>query len=205
MLLLVDPANGEDEEEKAQERLAKRFAKRARMQRLEEMYGESQEFSQQRLIDEDTTMKEELKKMRNGLLRRRSTSSSISRCSQSSSNNSSSNLLPAKRHRSTSVSTASSNPKPVGSFFQNSGGSLSIALQASRKMKRQKSSFLGGCKVEGDTEIAGVGLRNVSVNSLMGPTSRSYFGSSSNLSQPGKQKQGPPNASLFSRIVAGRS
>jgi hypothetical protein len=183
------------------------------MQRLEEMYGESQEFSQQRLIDEDTTMKEELKKMRNGLLRRRSTSSSLSRCSQSSGNASNLNLPAAKRHRSSSVSSATSNTKPVGSFFQNSGGSLSIALQASRTMKRKKSSFLGGCKGGGDTDIAVMGLRsvpltNIPVNSLMSTTSRSYFASSSNpsssTSQTGKQKQGPPNTSLFSRVAAGR-
>ena len=44
-------------EERTQERLAKRFAKRARMCRLEEMYADSQEFSQQRMIDEDESMK----------------------------------------------------------------------------------------------------------------------------------------------------
>ena len=54
----------EEEEERTQERLAKRFAKRARMQRLEEMYSESQEFSQQRMIDEDKSMKIELQSMK---------------------------------------------------------------------------------------------------------------------------------------------
>jgi hypothetical protein len=34
------------------------------MQRLEEEYAESEEFSQQRLIDEDESMKWELKKMK---------------------------------------------------------------------------------------------------------------------------------------------
>jgi hypothetical protein len=58
--------NSDDEEEKTQERLAKRFAKRARMQRLEESHAESEEFSQQRLMDEDETMKLELKKMKVG-------------------------------------------------------------------------------------------------------------------------------------------
>lgn len=56
--------NSDDEEEKTQERLAKRFTKRARMQRMEDMYAESQEFSQQRMIDEDETMMEELKKIK---------------------------------------------------------------------------------------------------------------------------------------------
>lgn len=54
----------EAEEERTQERLAKRFAKRARMCRLEETYADSQEFSQQKLIDEDGTMKQELKQMK---------------------------------------------------------------------------------------------------------------------------------------------
>jgi hypothetical protein len=53
-----------DEEEKEQERLAKRFAKRARMQRLIEAYGDDEEFSQMRLIDEDESTRLELKKMK---------------------------------------------------------------------------------------------------------------------------------------------
>lgn len=57
-----------DEDEKEQERLAKRFAKRARMQRLLETYGEDDEFTQSRLIDEDNSMKIELKKMKVGNL-----------------------------------------------------------------------------------------------------------------------------------------
>lgn len=50
--------------ERTQERLAKRFAKRARMCRLEEQYAESQEFSQQRMMDEDESMKKELSQMK---------------------------------------------------------------------------------------------------------------------------------------------
>jgi hypothetical protein len=63
--LLVENGTGEDdEEERTQERLAKRFAKRARMQRLVEEHKDSQEFSQQRLIDEDESMKLELSQMK---------------------------------------------------------------------------------------------------------------------------------------------
>lgn len=51
-------------EEREQELLAKRFAKRARMQRLIETHGEQEEFSQLRLIDEDTTIKSDLKAMK---------------------------------------------------------------------------------------------------------------------------------------------
>ena len=54
----------DDEEERTQEKLAKRFAKRARMQRLVELHGQSEEFSQQRLLDEDESMKLELSRMK---------------------------------------------------------------------------------------------------------------------------------------------
>jgi hypothetical protein len=54
----------EDEEEKEQERLAKRFAKRARMQRLIELHGHEAEFSQSKLIDDDTDLKMELQNMK---------------------------------------------------------------------------------------------------------------------------------------------
>lgn len=54
----------DDEEEKEQERLAKRFAKRARMQRLIEAHGDDEEFSQMRLIDEDESTRLELKMMK---------------------------------------------------------------------------------------------------------------------------------------------
>jgi hypothetical protein len=53
-----------DEEEKEQERLAKRFAKRARMQRLIEVHGHEAEFSESKLIDEDATLKAELQQMK---------------------------------------------------------------------------------------------------------------------------------------------
>jgi hypothetical protein len=53
----------EDYEEKEQERLARQFSKRARMQRLMEEFGESEEFAQSRLIDEDANIKLELERM----------------------------------------------------------------------------------------------------------------------------------------------
>ena len=59
---------GRDDEEKLlerqQERLAKRFEKRARMQRLIDKHGHDEEFSQSRLIDEDESMKVDLLKMK---------------------------------------------------------------------------------------------------------------------------------------------
>ena len=44
--------------------LAKRFAKRARMQRLMDEYGKDEEFTNSRLMDEDSNMKEELSQMK---------------------------------------------------------------------------------------------------------------------------------------------
>jgi hypothetical protein len=55
---------GNDEEDKEQERLAKQFAKRARMQRLMDEYGDDEEFTDSRLIEEDSNMKEELSQMK---------------------------------------------------------------------------------------------------------------------------------------------
>ena len=54
----------QEQEEEENERVAKRFAKRARMQRLIEQYGEEEEFSQARLMDEDQSLKWELQNMK---------------------------------------------------------------------------------------------------------------------------------------------
>jgi hypothetical protein len=51
-------------EELEQERLAKRFSKRARMTRLVETHGDNEEFSQSRLIDDDKSMLAELQSMK---------------------------------------------------------------------------------------------------------------------------------------------
>jgi hypothetical protein len=57
-------------EDKEQDLLAKRFAKRARMQRLLDAHGHDEEFSQAKLIDDDAAMKLELQKMKVRLTRR---------------------------------------------------------------------------------------------------------------------------------------
>lgn len=200
-----------DEEQKSQELLAKRFAKRARMQRLEDMYGDSQEFSQRRLIDEDVSMQEELSQMRNGLVRRRSTSSSISRNSQSSESNFG---PPYKKGRSSEAPMAGqSKSSSDGSFFRGSGGSLSIALQASRKNKR-RSTFLGGSKATNSKEnnlSVGFVHKTVALSHVVfsSKSSRSGFGpninpSSANTSIAAKNMGvGNGGSSMFSRISAG--
>jgi len=200
-----NPDKSDDEEERSQERLAKRFAKRARMQRLEETYGDSQEFSQQRLIDEDSSMREELSSMRCGLVRR---FSSLSRLSSHSSNTSS-RLDPLSRKRQRSAELSSSTGG--GSHFQKASGSLSIALRASQK-KKHKSSFLGGSKAVDGKEMGGVyktvQLGHVIFNNQTSQ-SQSGFGSFSNSinsnkwnsnTHSGKQQQGSSTSSLFSKV-----
>lgn len=54
----------EDEEDVEQELLAKRFARRARMNRLIEIYGADEEFSQGRLLDQSEEMQKELRSIR---------------------------------------------------------------------------------------------------------------------------------------------
>ena len=57
-------ANKDNNEDKDQEALARRFARRARMNRLLEEYGEDEEFSQRRLLDQDEELQKELKSIR---------------------------------------------------------------------------------------------------------------------------------------------
>lgn len=62
----VDANNvkGEDDEDREQDRLAKRFAKRARMNRILEAYEGDSEFTRSRLMDEDESMQHDLKKIK---------------------------------------------------------------------------------------------------------------------------------------------
>lgn len=64
MPLCVLVKDKDNADEKEQERLAKQFSRRARMQRLIEQHGDDKEFSQLRLIDEDETTRLELKMMK---------------------------------------------------------------------------------------------------------------------------------------------
>jgi len=57
-------SNEEDEEDLKQERTAKRFVKRARMNRLLEAHNNETQFSQSRIIDDDNDLKKELKSIR---------------------------------------------------------------------------------------------------------------------------------------------
>ena len=127
----------EDKEEREQERLAKRFAKRARMQRLLVLHGEEEEFSQARLIDEDASLRLELQNMKNGLVRKRSHSSAMGNSQLSSSANSRSASQPAPSFfgNSRNTSTASNSSGSSSNLFTGTGSALGLALQASRRSK----------------------------------------------------------------------
>jgi len=57
----TQPVDAIAQEEAEQARLAKRFAKRARMNRFLEVYGDSQQESESQILDEDESLKNELK------------------------------------------------------------------------------------------------------------------------------------------------
>ena len=157
---------------------------------MEEQYAESEEFSQQRLIDEDQSMKLELMKMKNGLVRKRSVSSSRSSFSSTDSNP----LL--KRQRSDGS---------FGGSFLDKTGSLSIALKSNRKMKH-RTSFLGGAKSGETKDIGGLIHKSISLSHVVFRScdnqSRSTLSksSSSRAAVTGKRKERDSTVSLFKKV-----
>ena len=162
------------------------------MHDYEQRFGKDEEFSQQRLIDEDVSMQEELKRMRNGLVRRRSTSSGMS---QHSSDTNSFFAPPQKKFRSGS-----------GTMAQRTSGSLSVALFASRKAVR-KTSFLGSMKsqsftsessqiVFNDSQLSrsGFGCASIAEEQSMGGTKRSLASTTTTT-----------KATFFQKVVSGKS
>jgi hypothetical protein len=168
------------------------------MQDYERLYGNNEEFSQQRLIDEDASMKEELKRMRNGLVTRRSISSSISQSSQSSNTSSQISRVgpPQKKQR-----------LDFGSITNRAGGSLSVALLASRKSVR-KTSFLGSARASSCTMIKEHSNTTSTGHYIFsGQSSRCHSTSTSNLSGPYDREATKENigathtTTLFNRVV----
>jgi len=135
--------NEADEEEHRQDRIAKRFSKRARMNRLLEVHNDEGEFSQSRLMDDDDEgLRKELKSIKNlnsTRMRQISGSSSISSNSRgwgSCSNTPSTSLLapPVTRDKSDEKS-----------LLMNTSGIISLGLILNKnKSRKRKSSFLGG-------------------------------------------------------------
>jgi hypothetical protein len=186
--------NDEDAEEREQELLAKRFAKRARMQRLIETHGEDEEFSQLRLIDEDQSMKKELMSMKDvvGVARRQKSTSSESQGTSSSNAGGESQL------------GVSSSSNSQGLFGSQTSGSLVLALKASRKRKN-KTSFLGGSAA--NKEKASQVHKNVSLSHVVFSTenSQSRGGASAGASTAmmGKKKRKTvPSSSLWDKVAA---
>jgi hypothetical protein len=171
------------------------------MQDYERLYGNQEEFSQQRLIDEDVSMKEDLMRMRNGLVTRRSISSSISQSSQSSNTTShfSSFGPPQKKQRCN-----------FGSLTTRAGGSLSVALLASRKVVR-KTSFLGSSRASSCTRIQEHSNSTSCGRFLFnGPSSRTNSESTSNPPGPSdcggtKQNFGATGSTTLFNKVVGRN
>ena len=187
--------NDDDVEEVEQELLAKRFAKRARMQRLLESYGGDEEFSQMRLIDEDQTMKIELKTMKDAFVRRRQTSWSTSLTSDSGTG---SQVTDNSQNRDSHHSG--------GLYSQHTN--LSLALQASRREKH-KTSFLGGINVVGKDNVCAI-LRTVAYNHVVFHQENSQLSKSNISNNQGKRsipsgKRKRPNlssSSLWNKVSA---
>jgi len=202
-------ANNMDEDEKEQERLAKQFAKRARMQRLLETYREDEEFTQSRLIDEDESMKSELRRMKSvmaGSKRHNSTTSSKTYVSAGSDSQ-------LNEFSDASGKKRTSEVKSFNGSFLAGNGKLSLALKASKRTK-QKTSFLGGtCKIGKDSGASihkSVALNHVvfqtgdtSQHSQLSRSSVS-FASSQRSTTMGKRKRTTSNTStsLWSKVSA---
>ncbi|KAL3785044.1 hypothetical protein ACHAWO_008572 [Cyclotella atomus] len=130
--------NPEDDEEKEQDRLAKQFAKRARMNRILEAYEGDTEFSRSRLIDEDVSMHIELKTMKTTQAKKRG--SIFTEAS-----NLGSSLFKRQKSDSNFGSQQSEKSFKPATTFTSQEGSLSVALLASRSAgRKRKTTFLSG-------------------------------------------------------------
>jgi len=123
--------NVDDGEDVEQKNLAKRFARRARMNRLMEIYGDEKEFSQSGLLEQDEDMQKELKSIRsvhNNRSRRQSSLSSSGTGSNSQPIDINSN---SRRDEKSSIN------------FLSSSSSLTFALSKNRINSKRKLGFLG--------------------------------------------------------------
>lgn len=196
------------EDDQEQEHLAKRFAKRARMERLMEEYGRNDEFSHSRLIEEDTTMKDELKHMKNGLTRKRG-SAALSRTSS----------IVTESSQHTDEQSALKRQKPTASVFGGGllakSGSLSLALQKSgRQHTKSRTSFLGnsqsstnGSQDPGISSQKSISFSHVVFQSCGGDSQLSSRGASQSQSRKGFGTAGGglPRSRLGGRKASGAS
>jgi len=202
----------EEQEEVEQELLAKRFAKRARMQRVIEAHAHEEEFSQSNLIDEDTTLKLELQKMKvrtYSWARGRGPIVLISRVSKVSSPCCCVHYSPFQnglaRKRSTQSSSSStcenksdehdsrkkqktSDSSSASSFSRfASGGCLARALAASQRPKQRTSFLRSGSSAGSNNESTASFQKSIAFSHVVFQSADSR----SNLSNPSMTKNGP--------------
>jgi len=145
-------SNEEDEEDLKQERIAKRFAKRARMNRLLEAHNDESQFSQSRLIDEDDNLKKELKSIRNVYCKRTRQTSDNSLLSSNSKGGwgNKASIIP---HPVTCQQKIDTN----NTVDVSNASSLSIGLlgfsQHQKHSRKRKTSFLGGLRSESGDKL----------------------------------------------------
>jgi len=134
----------QDEEDLKQDRLAKRFTKRARMNRLLNIHAKDSEFSYSSLLEENEILRNELKSIKNvHNIRKRQVSASSSINIGS--------FLDEDSSRQSGSENHAKRQKNDESFFVKSQNRLSIALTASRASKNRKTSFLGGKQSKGNS------------------------------------------------------
>ncbi|KAL9179897.1 hypothetical protein ACHAXT_007867 [Thalassiosira profunda] len=203
------PQDGaDDDEDRAQDRAARHFAKRARRNRILEEFGEGDGgFSRSRLIDEDESTRQDLKIMRTSFARKRSVEGSNLDAKE--------NNGASKKPKGASAGLSDA-AKPASTFLA-AGGSLSVALAASRRGpgRKRKTTFLGG-KASASfsrSQSASSASRSVSLSHVVFvagegqgaaasrlPDAGSHLGKS--RGGPSKKKASRSGSSLWSKVCS---
>lgn len=169
--------NSDDEEDAEQENLAKRFARRARMNRLIALHGDDKEFSQGRRLDTDKQMQEELKSIRVVHSRtKRQTSFASSYSGESSQSG-----FPSRFN-------SSSNLGPSQSSILSTSSTLAIAIQKSKGASKRKTGFLGTAKQDGKSKKKSGGISFGGVFFGSEPSQASNMTRSNSATLPQKRK-----------------
>ena len=169
--------NSDDEEDADQENLAKRFARRARMNRLIALHGNDKEFSQGRRLDTDKQMQEELKSIRVVHSRtKRQTSFASSYSGESSQSG-----FPSRFN-------SNSNLGPSQSSILSTSSTLAIAIQKSKGASKRKTGFLGTAKQDGKSKKKSGGISFGGVFFGSEPSQASNMTRSNSATLPQKRK-----------------
>ncbi|GFH62085.1 hypothetical protein CTEN210_18561 [Chaetoceros tenuissimus] len=169
--------NSDDEEDAEQENLAKRFARRARMNRLIALHGDDKEFSQGRRLETDKQMQEELKSIRVVHSRtKRQTSFASSYSGESSQSG-----FPSRFN-------SNSNLGPSQSSILSTSSTLAIAIQKSKGASKRKTGFLGTAKQDGKSKKKAGGISFGGVFFGSEPSQASNMSRSNSATLPQKRK-----------------